>query len=93
MSVETIFIGASLIFGLAVIVAANIWAVREPAETEVQRSLSRAIEDILDAESAGWEGRRSSPPRRSENLDGRSDESENAFGRPWRDQTQSLAED
>jgi hypothetical protein len=62
MSIEMLFIIASLIFGLAVIVAANIWAMAEPPQTEQQRSLSRAIEELLGAENAAREGRPSAPP-------------------------------
>jgi hypothetical protein len=55
MSVEMFFIVASLIFGLTVIVGANVWALREPPQTELQRSVSRAIEEILDRDNTEWE--------------------------------------
>ena len=52
MDIEMLFIIASLIFGVTVIVAANVWAVAGPPQTELQQSLSQAIEDILAAEDA-----------------------------------------
>ena len=52
MSAEMYFIIASLFFGLTVIVAANVWAVAGPPQTELQQSLSQAVEDILAAEDA-----------------------------------------
>jgi hypothetical protein len=61
MSAEMIFITASLISGLTVIVAANIWAVAERRQPERQRSLSRAIEEILGAENTAREGPPNAP--------------------------------
>jgi hypothetical protein len=49
MAAEILFLTASLIFALAVIVGANIWALRDPPETELHRSLSKEIEELLDA--------------------------------------------
>jgi hypothetical protein len=50
MNLEMIFVVASLILAIASIVGANIWALRDPPETELQRSLSKAIDDWLEAE-------------------------------------------
>jgi len=46
-----IFVVASLIVCLTVIVAANIWlftVLRNPPETELWRSLSKAIDELLE---------------------------------------------
>jgi hypothetical protein len=59
MDFVMLFIIASLIFGLAVIVVANIWVLRAP-ETEVQRSVSHAIDEILEADNGMRELDRSS---------------------------------
>jgi hypothetical protein len=50
MNAEFIFIIASVIFAVAIMVGANIWALRDPPETQMQRSLSEAIDEWLKAE-------------------------------------------
>jgi hypothetical protein len=50
MNPGMIFMVASLIFGVAVIVGADIWALKDPPETELRRSLSKAIDDLLEAD-------------------------------------------
>jgi hypothetical protein len=55
MSVEMLFIVASVMFGLIFVVAANVWALREPPQTELQREVSKAIEEILAAEDSARE--------------------------------------
>jgi hypothetical protein len=44
-----LFVIASLIFLVAVIIGANIWAVREPRTSELERSLTELINEISDA--------------------------------------------
>jgi hypothetical protein len=51
MNSEMLLLIASPIFALTVIVAANIWALKDPPETELQRSLSKSIEEMLNAEN------------------------------------------
>jgi hypothetical protein len=53
MNLETIFVVASLILAIAGVVGANIWALRDPPETKLQRSLSKAI-DGMAARTAEW---------------------------------------
>jgi hypothetical protein len=50
MNAQLIFAIASVVFAVAIIVGANIWALRDPPETQVQRSLSEAIDEWLKAE-------------------------------------------
>jgi hypothetical protein len=50
MDYQMIFIIASLVLGLAVIVGANIWALRAPPETDLQRTLSKEIDELLRSE-------------------------------------------
>jgi hypothetical protein len=52
MNAEMLFIIGSLVFALTVIIAANVWVLKDPPETELQRALSNAIEDMLDAGNA-----------------------------------------
>jgi hypothetical protein len=52
MNAEMLFIIGSLVFALTVIIAANIWVLTGPAETELQRALTTAIEDMLDTGTA-----------------------------------------
>ena len=81
------------IFGLTVIVAANIWAVREPPQTEAQRSLSRAIEEILGTTNTAREGPPNAQPCAGEGLDSQSGASVEAFRCRSTEQTQALDED
>jgi hypothetical protein len=50
MNAQLIFAIASVVFAVAIVVGANIWALRDPPETQVQRSLSEAIDEWLKAE-------------------------------------------
>jgi len=50
MDYQMIFIIASLVFGLAVIVGANIWALSAPPETGLQRTMSKEIDQLLRSE-------------------------------------------
>jgi glucose uptake protein GlcU len=53
MDWEWIFIIGSLAFALAVIVGANMWALRDgsPAELRQRRALEKGIADLLSSES------------------------------------------
>ena len=55
-----IFIIASLVFGLAFIVGANIWALRAPPETDLQRTRSKEIDELLRSEQGARQVGRSS---------------------------------
>ena len=68
MNAEMVFIIGSLVFALTVIIAANIWVVKGPAETELQRALTTAIEDMRDAGDAVRRPDRESP-QITENAD------------------------
>ncbi len=60
MDHQMIFIIASLVFGLAVIVGANIWALRPPPETDLQRTLPKEIDELLRSEQGARQDGRNS---------------------------------